>query len=189
MSGGGYPIPHFYHSPSFPFLSNLMAVSADFSTGSMFHILWSAEAIVIWIHLKELFQEEWQRKTCREARILERKIDPCQQQPLCCSFLKFWNYFTSKRVYASPMQCCPSSSHQGGLNAFPTWGCFWWHTLNNQAVYWATECVVAHNCYKRRWDPPLSWWKPSWALPCSLHLDQDPTAAGSEQCVHGLIPF
>ena len=86
-------------------------------------------------------------------------------------------------------QCCPSSSHQGGLNAFPTWGCFWWHTLNNQAVYWATECLVAHNWYKRRWDPPLSWWKPSWALPCSLHLDQDPTAAGSEQCVHGLIPF
>ena len=52
---------------------------------------------------KNVFQEEWQRKTCREARILERKIDPCQQQPLCCSFLKFWNYFTSKRVYASPM--------------------------------------------------------------------------------------
>ena len=52
---------------------------------------------------KNMFQEEWQRKTCREARILERKIDPCQQQPLCCSFLKFWNYFTSKRVYASPM--------------------------------------------------------------------------------------
>lgn len=53
MSGGGYPIPHFYHSPSFPFLLNIMAVSADFSTGSMFHILWSAEGIVIWIHLKE----------------------------------------------------------------------------------------------------------------------------------------
>ena len=35
--------------------------------------------------------------------------------------------------------------------------------------------------YKWRWDPPWSWWKPSAALPCSLHLDQDPTAAGSEQ--------
>ena len=68
--------------------------------------------------------------------------------------------------------------------------------LNYQAVQWATERVVEQNwwavdhiCYKRRWDPPWSWWKPSWALPCSLHLDQDPTAAGSEQCAHGLILF
>ena len=65
--------------------------------------------------------------------------------------------------------------------------------LNYQAVQWATERVVEQNwwavehiCYKRRWDPPWSWWKPSAALPCSLHLDQDPTAAGSEQWAHGL---
>ena len=120
------------------------------------------------------------------------KLDPCQQQPRCCSFLKFWNSFTSKKDYASP-KCCPCSSHQGGLNAFPTWCCFWWRTLKHQAVQWATERVVEqnwwavdHNCYKWRWDPPWSWWKPSAALPCSLHLDQDPTAAGSEQCAHGL---
>ena len=58
--------------------------------------------------------------------------------------------------------------------------------VGNRKSGWQNWWAVEQNCYKRRWDPPWSWWKPSAALPCSLHLDQDPTAAGSEQCAHGL---
>ena len=140
MSGKGYPIPHFYHSPPFPFLSNLvlpvqfLALVPCFIFSGLLEPLWYQ---YIW---PNVFQEEWKLKTCKTWSM--------STTTSVLFILKVFELFYIKKGLCFP-KCCPCSSHQGGLNAFPKNIVFGEH--------WATkQCSGQQNEWLNRIDGRLN---------------------------------